>query len=55
MHRMLRVDNLSWKISTYDSFFIILNLEKDFLPEQLVAIKLRNKGPRGWISFEPLI
>jgi len=32
-----------------------LNLEKDLSPQQLVTIKLRNKGSSGWIDQEPLI
>jgi len=27
-----------------------LNLEKNLRPEHLVTIKLRDKGPRGWIN-----
>jgi len=34
----------------FHSFLNLLNLEKDLTPEQLVNIKLRNKGPRGWIN-----
>ena len=33
----------------FNSFLILLNLEKDRSPEQLVTIKLRNKTARGWI------
>jgi len=47
---MLRVDNLSWNIVTLNSGLILLNIENDLSPEQLVTIKLRNKGPRGWIN-----
>jgi len=32
-----------------------LNLEKDLSPEQLVTIKLRNRGPHVWINEELLI
>jgi len=38
-----------------NSFLILLNLEKDLSPEQLVLMKLRNKGSRGWINYEPLV
>jgi len=34
----------------FNSFSALLNLEKNFYPEQLATIKLRNKGPRGWIN-----
>jgi len=36
MHRMLNVDNLSCNITwqPFNSVFINLNLEKDFMPEQ---------------------
>jgi len=35
MHRMLSADNLSWNIATvFNSFLILLNLEKDLSPEQ---------------------
>ena len=37
-----------------NSFSFLLNLEKDLSPEQLVTIKLRNKGPRGWINKNSL-
>jgi len=37
------VGNLSWNIATFNSFLILLNLEKRLSPEQLVTIKLRNK------------
>jgi len=39
----------------FNSFLILLNLEKDLSPEQLVTIKLRNKVLRGWINQELLI
>ena len=38
----------------FNSFLILLNLEKDLTPEQLVTIKLRNKASRGCINQEPL-
>jgi len=47
---MLRVDNLSWNIATFNSFLILLNLENDLSPEQLVTIKLKNKASRGCIN-----
>jgi len=49
MRQMLSVDNLCRNIVTLycNSVLIILNLEKDLSPEQLVAIKLRNKASRG--------
>ena len=51
MYRMFSVDNLSWNIATLHFFnssvLILLNLEKDLSPEQLVTIKLR-KG-FGWL------
>jgi len=50
MFRMLSVDNLFWNIATLQFFIIFLNLEKDFSPEQLVTIKLRNKASHGWIN-----
>ena len=34
----------------FNSFLIILNLEKDLSSEQLVTIKLRTKGSRGCIN-----
>jgi len=34
----------------FNSFLILLNLEKDLSPEQLVTIKLRNKASRGCIN-----
>jgi len=34
----------------FNSFLILLNLEKDFSPEQLVTIKLRNKASRDCIN-----
>ena len=34
----------------FNSFLILLNLEKDLSPEQLVVIKLRNKALRGCIN-----
>ena len=42
MHKMLSADNLSWDIELLNSFFILLRLEKDLSPEQLVTIKVRN-------------
>jgi len=33
-------------LSPFNSFLILLNLEKDLSPEQLVTIKLRNKASR---------
>jgi len=50
MYRMLSVDNLFRNIATFNSILILLNLEKDLSPEQLVTIKLRNKASRGWIN-----
>jgi len=44
------------KLSPFNSFLILFNLaqgkclKKDICPEQLLTIKLRNKGPRGWIN-----
>jgi len=55
MHRILSVDNLSWNIVILNWVLILLNLEKDLSPEQLLTIKLRNKAPRVWINQEPLI
>jgi len=55
MYQMLIVDNLSWNIATFNSFLILLNPEKNLLPEQLVTIKLRNKASRGCINYEQLI
>jgi len=46
MYRMLSVDILPWN----NSFLILLNLERDISPEQLVTIKLRNRALRGWIN-----
>jgi len=34
----------------FNSFLILLNLEKNLSPEQLVTIKLRNKASRGCIN-----
>ena len=34
----------------FNSVLILLNLEKDLSPEQLVTIKLRNRGPGGWMN-----
>jgi len=34
----------------FNSFLILLNLENDLSPEQLVTIKLRNKASRGCIN-----
>ena len=48
LHQMLSVDNFSWNIATLLSWI----LKKTLL---LANIKLRNKGPRGWINEEPLI
>jgi len=45
----------SGTLRPFNSFLILLNLEKDLSPEKLVTIKLRNKGPRGWINWKPLI
>ena len=42
-------------LRSFKSFLILLNLEKNLLPEQLVTIKLRNKSSRGCINWEPLI
>jgi len=39
----------------FNSFSIVLNLEKDLSPEQLVAIKLRNKASCGCINQKTLI
>jgi len=50
MHGMLSGANLSWNVATFNSFLILLNLEEDLSPEQLVTIKLRNKGPRACID-----
>jgi len=50
MHQMLSVGNLSWNIAIPYSFLTPFHIEKDFSPEQLVTIKLRNKGPRGWVN-----
>jgi len=50
MYRMLCVDNLYWNIVAFNSFLILLNLEKDLSPEQLVTIKVRNKASRGCIN-----
>jgi len=40
---MLSVGNLSWNIATrpFKSFLILLNLQIDLSPEQLVTIKLK--------------
>jgi len=50
MYRILGVDNLSWNIANLNLFLILLNLEEDLSPEQLVAIKLRNKASHGCIN-----
>jgi len=50
MYRMLSVDNLSGTLRSFNSFLILLILEKDLSPEQLVTIKLKNKASRGWIN-----
>ena len=42
MHRMLSSDNLSSDIVDLSSFLMLLSLEKDLSPEQLVTIELRN-------------
>jgi len=55
MYRILCVDNLSWNIVILNWILILLNLEKDFSPEQLLTIKLRDKAPRGLINQEPLM
>jgi len=39
----------------FNSFLILLNLEKDLQPEQSVTIKISNRASRGWINQEPLI
>ena len=39
----------------FNSFLIVLNLEKVHSPEQLMTIKLRNKGLRVRIKWKPLI
>ena len=41
MHRMLSADNLSWDIVDLSLFLMLLSLEKNLSPEQLVTIKLR--------------
>jgi len=51
MYRMLDVDNISWNIAPVQFILIILNLEKDLSPEQLVTTKLRNKSLRGCINL----
>jgi len=48
IHRMFSVDNLSCDTATFNSFLILFNLEKDLSAEQLVTIKLRNRGLQGW-------
>jgi len=55
MYRILSVNNLSWNIAAFNSVLILLNLEKDLSPEQLVTIKLRNKVSCGCINEKPLI
>jgi len=55
MHRMLNVTTSPGTLRPFNTFLILLNLQKDLCPEQLLTIKLRNKGPRGWINYEPLI
>jgi len=50
MYRMLNVENLSWNIATYSLIFNSFESWKGLSPEQLVTIKLRNKGPRRWIN-----
>ena len=42
MRKMLSADNLSWDIVDLSLFLMLLSLEKDISPEQLVTIKLRN-------------
>ena len=42
MHRMLSADNLSGDIVDLSLFLMLLSLEKDLSPEQLVTIDLRN-------------
>jgi len=50
MHRMPSVDNLSWNISIFNSFLILLNLENDLSLERLVSMKLRNKDLSVWTN-----
>ena len=47
---MLSVNNLHWNIAPFNWFLILLNLEKNLSPEQLVTIKLRNKTSCGCIK-----
>jgi len=50
MHQTLILDTSPRTLRTFTSFLVLLNLEKQLSPEQLVIIKLRSKGPRGWIN-----
>jgi len=50
MHPMLSVNNISWIISTVWFFCNYFQSQNDLSADQLVAIKLRNKGPRGLIN-----
>ena len=36
----------------FNQFLLLSNLEKDLSPEQLVTVKLRNKGPHVWINYK---
>jgi len=50
MYQMLGVDNFSWILQPFKSSLILLNLEKNLLPNQLVTTKLRSKVSRGFIN-----
>jgi len=52
---MLRWTTCPGTLRPFNSFLILLNLDKDVSPEQLVTMKLRNEALRGWINLEPLI
>jgi len=47
---MLSVGNLPGPFRPFNSFLIPLNCEKDLSSDQLLTIKLGNKGPRSWIN-----
>jgi len=47
---MLSVETSPGTLRSFNSFLILLNLDKDLSPEQLVTTKLRNKASRGWMN-----
>jgi len=55
MHLCLVRTTSPGTLRLFNSFLILLNLEKDLSPEQLVTINLRNKAPRDCINLEFLL